>query len=94
MSDERKEVLATLVSANFYPHLDEHDPNREFYNGNTCLWTFEMPKDEYLHSGIWRLTFERTLADEATLGNPVYGKIRPKDDALTERSKATKETGQ
>lgn len=75
----REPVLATLVSANFYPHRDENDPNREFYNGNTCLWVFELPRTEALASGIWRLTFERTLAEEEALGNPIYGQIRGKD---------------
>ena len=75
----REEVLATLVQANFYPHKDENDPNREFYNGKTCLWIFEMPREQALAPGIWRLTYERTLAEEHALGDPVYGAIRGKE---------------
>jgi hypothetical protein len=69
------EILATLVSANFYPESDENDPNREYYNGDTALWIFELPKTVSLGPGIWRLKYERTLAEEEKLGNPVYGLI-------------------
>lgn len=74
------ELEAMLLEANFYPHLDESNPNRDFFSGETCTWTFELPKDQYLSPGIYKLTHQRTLAEEEALGNPVRGKLeKPKE---------------
>ena len=67
------EILAKSVSADFYPHMNMADENREMFKGDTITWTFELPKAQAVGAGIYRIEFVRSLAEEEALGNPVLG---------------------
>lgn len=66
------EIFAVSSSACFYP---EHD-NPEEFDGSTITWTFELPRSSRdIGSGVYRVQFVRTLAEEEALGNPVLASV-------------------
>jgi hypothetical protein len=74
--------LAVSSSACFYPERDNPDE----FDGTTITWTFELPKSSRdVGSGVYRLQFLRTLAEEEALGNPVLAPA----SAIEARSDAT-----
>jgi hypothetical protein len=66
------EVLMVSQSADFYPGLRDGE-NVNDYDGSHVEWTFSLPRSAKIGTGVYRIEFVRTLAEEEKLGSPVLG---------------------